>query len=81
MVQSLTNRLKNRFSLSVMELDHQESWQRSALGFAAVCRGASQGEQIRMAVLETVDAVDHSCSLLDFYYEIEEVLNEPDYRP
>lgn len=74
-IQSLTSRLKNRYSLSVMELDHQESWQRSALGFAAVCRGPNQAEQIRRAVQETLDAAEHSFTVLDFHCDTEDVLD------
>lgn len=73
-VQSLVNRLKNRFSLSVMEMDHQENWQRSALGFAAVCRSQLQAEQIRAAALKILDDADHSCVVLDFECETTDVL-------
>ena len=39
-VQSLIDRLRKRFSISVIEVDNHDLWQRSSIGFAAVCRSA-----------------------------------------
>ena len=37
---------RHRFRISAAEVDHQDTWQRSALGFAAVSGSASQVEQL-----------------------------------
>ncbi len=37
---------RHRFSISAAEVDHQDTWQRSALGFAAVSGSATQVEQV-----------------------------------
>jgi len=35
-VKSLKDRLRRRFNVSVAEVDHQDRWQRAAIGIAAV---------------------------------------------
>jgi uncharacterized protein YlxP (DUF503 family) len=38
--------VRHRFRVSAAEVDHQDTWQRSALGFAAVSASATQVEQL-----------------------------------
>lgn len=35
-LQSIINRIKHRFNVSIAEVDHHELWQRSKLGITAV---------------------------------------------
>ena len=37
---------RHRFRISAAEVDHHDTWQRSALGFAAVSASATQVEQV-----------------------------------
>jgi uncharacterized protein YlxP (DUF503 family) len=46
-VKSLTGSLRARFNVSVAEVDHQDLWQRTAIGVAAV---APDGHQVRRIV-------------------------------
>lgn len=72
-VQGIINRLKTRFSVSVVELEYQDSWQRSVIGIAAVCRTIAETELIRQAVLDTFDSYDHSCSITTERFEVEKI--------
>jgi uncharacterized protein YlxP (DUF503 family) len=38
--------VRGRFRISAAEIDHQDTWQRSALGFAVVSASATQAEQV-----------------------------------
>lgn len=38
--------VRHRFRISAAEVDHHDTWQRSALGFAAVSASATQVEQL-----------------------------------
>ena len=38
--------VRNRFRISASEVDHHDTWQRSALGFAVVSASATQVEQL-----------------------------------
>lgn len=38
--------VRHRFRVSAAEVDHQDTWQRAALGFAAVSASATQVEQL-----------------------------------
>lgn len=49
MVKSLTASLRQRFNVSVAEVDHHDLWQRTALGVSAVSR---DGHQVRRIMHE-----------------------------
>jgi uncharacterized protein YlxP (DUF503 family) len=53
-VKSLKDRIRNRFNVSVAEVDHTEKWQRTALGVAAVSNDTRQVESILSNVLDLV---------------------------
>lgn len=53
-IQSITNRIRKRFNVSVREVDHQDLWQRSGLGFSAVSGSYSDLELIVEAVKDTL---------------------------
>lgn len=50
-VRKLQDRLRARFNVSVSELDHQDTWQRSLIGIAAV----ASGDGVVEATLRSVD--------------------------
>ena len=68
-IQSLTNRLRKRFSISVAEVDHHDLWQRASIGFAAVCKSVSETELILDAIQNTLDSYSHQLELLDLSWE------------
>ncbi len=68
-VRSLRDRIRSRFNVSVAEVDHQDLWQRAALGIAVV----SGDGQIVREVLDNVRRLieqDVRVSVLDAHIEI-----------
>ncbi len=68
-VRSLRDRIKSRFNVSVAEVDHQDLWQRAALGIAVV---SADGQVVR-EVLDNVRRLveqDVRVSVLDAHIEI-----------
>lgn len=45
-VRSLKDRLRNRFNIAIVELDHQDVHQRAALGIVAIAAGQTQIERL-----------------------------------
>jgi len=46
-------------------VDNHDLWQRSSIGFAAVCRSASETDLILDAIHTTLDTYSHQLELLD----------------
>jgi len=68
-VRSLRDRIRSRFNVSVAEVDHQDLWQRAALGIAVV---SADGQVVR-EVLDNVRRLieqDVRVSVLDAHIEI-----------
>ncbi len=68
-IQSLSDRLRKRFSISVAEVDHHDLWQRASIGFAAVCKSISETELILDAIQTTLETYSHQLELLDLSWE------------
>ncbi len=49
-VKSLKDRLRNRFNVSVAEIDYQDSWQRGLVAAAVVASDQTRAEQILQSV-------------------------------
>ena len=54
-VKTLTNNIRSTFNVSVAEVDHQDLWQRAAIGVAAV---GSQEYHLRKVLHEVEKYVD-----------------------
>ncbi len=54
-VRSITQRLRNRFNVSVAEVEGQGTWQRAVLGLAGV---GSDAQDLRVRLEKAVDFVD-----------------------
>ncbi|MCD6307847.1 MAG: DUF503 domain-containing protein [Candidatus Latescibacteria bacterium] len=54
-IRSIKDRLKNRFNVSVAEVDNGDKWQRSSLVIAAVSNESKHMESILGNVLNLVD--------------------------
>ena len=68
-IRSLRDRIRSRYNVSVAEVDHQDLWQRAALGIAVV---SSDGHVVR-EVLDNVRRLvdqDVRVSVLDAHIEI-----------
>ena len=49
-VRSISQRLRNRFNVSVAEIGGQDTWQRARLGFATVSASVRHAEEVVDAV-------------------------------
>ncbi|MCK5505284.1 MAG: DUF503 domain-containing protein [Thermodesulfovibrionia bacterium] len=68
-IRSLIDRIKNKFNVSIAEVDANDLWQRSVIGIAYVANGTviinKVFEKIRSVVLNT-----HSVELIDSTIEM-----------
>lgn len=64
-IQSLKERIRHRVHAAVAEVDHQDLWQRAALGVAVVSGEAHQVDEMLQSVRELVRAA-HGAELLDW---------------
>jgi len=68
-LRSLKDRIRNRFNVSVAEVDDNDLWQKASLAVAAVSNDRSHLNQTLDHVLDLVRAVPE-LSLLDYHIEI-----------
>lgn len=69
-IQSLVQRLRKRFSISMAEVDYNDLWQRSAIGFAAVCKTSADSDLILNTIISTIDSYADVCEITSFNWEI-----------
>jgi len=69
-IQSIIARIRKRFNVSITEADCHDLWQRSVLGFAAVCSSNAEAEFILQAIRETIEQHDDACQLITFNHQI-----------
>ena len=63
-IKSIKDRLRNRFNVSVAEVDNCDKWQRASLGVAAVSNESRHIESIMGNVMNLVHG-DHRVEVLD----------------
>lgn len=63
-IKSIKDRLRNRFNVSVAEIDNCDKWQRASLGVAAVSNESRHIESIMGNVMNLVHG-DHRVEVLD----------------
>lgn len=64
-VQGLKERIRHRVHAAVAEVDHQDLWQRAALGVVVVSGERRQVDELLQAVRNLVNAA-HGTELLDW---------------
>lgn len=69
-IQSIIARVRKRFNISISEVDFQDLWQRSGLGFAAVCNTYADTELMLAVIMQTIDQHEDSCEVVNFTHEI-----------
>lgn len=65
-LQRIMTRLKQKYNVSVSELDHQDVWQRTKIGIAAI--GSSR--------VSVEKELQHSLKLIDSFPEIERTITD-----
>ncbi len=68
-IRSLKDRIRNRFNVSVAEIEDNDLWQKASLAVAAVSNDKSRLNQTLDLVLNMVRSVPE-ISLLDYHIEI-----------
>ena len=68
-IQSIIARIRKRYNISIAEVDYQDLWQRSCLGFAAVGNTYADAELMIAVIKQTLDQHEDTCEVLDFNYE------------
>jgi uncharacterized protein len=64
-VRALKERIRHRVHAAVAEVDHQDLWQRAALGVSVVSGEQRQVDQMLQSVRNLVEAA-HGATLLDW---------------
>ncbi|PWA13545.1 DUF503 domain-containing protein [Pueribacillus theae] len=67
-VKSIISRLKQRFNLSVAEIDYHDIWQRTAFGIAVVAISQTRAEQELQKAIKLIDA-DERIEITKTIYE------------
>jgi uncharacterized protein YlxP (DUF503 family) len=69
-VNHVKERLRSRFNVSVAEIDHQDLWQRAALGVAVVSGEGAGLDRVLRDILEVVEREDR-LQVLDYQIRID----------
>ncbi|MFZ2539944.1 MAG: DUF503 domain-containing protein [Oscillospiraceae bacterium] len=72
-IQSIIARIRKRFNISIAEVNYQDLWQRSSLGFAAVCNTYTDAELMVSVIKDTLDLYEDDCDVVDFFNEINQI--------
>ncbi|MCB5560403.1 DUF503 domain-containing protein, partial [Anaerosalibacter bizertensis] len=64
-VKSIIGKIQSRFNVSIAELDLNDSWQTSLIGFACVTNNTSHANKIVSNVLKFVDR-DSRVEIIDY---------------
>lgn len=67
-LQSLKERLHDRFNLSVAEIDHQDLWQRSTLALAVVSNAGDHADGVIAKAVRFIEG-DGRAQLIDYAVE------------
>ena len=67
-LKSLKTRIRNKFNVSVAEIEHNELWQRAVLGIAIVSNDTQYAHQV---LSKTVNLVENSGAVVLLDYTVE----------
>ena len=81
-VRSITQRVRNRFNVSVAEVEGQDTWQRAVLGLAGV---GTDAQDLRVRLEKAIDFIDelHLAEVRDQEVEVQAtpLAAEPHWEP
>lgn len=69
-VKSITQRVQNRFNVSIAEVDSQESWQSAGIGLVAVSNSSRHVDEVLQTVIRFVEENLQEGFLADVHTEI-----------
>lgn len=68
-LQSLKKKLRNKFNISIAEIDYHDKWQRSHLGIALISSDRKYIDQVFSKVLNFIDR-ENRVEILDTFVEV-----------
>jgi len=68
-IKGMKERIRNRYNVSVAEVDYHDLWQRAALGVAVVSTGKRHANSVLSAVVRYVES-ESRAELTDYELEI-----------
>jgi uncharacterized protein len=68
-LKSIIERLKNKFNISIAEIDLNDTWQSAIIGFACVTNNTSHANQIISKVIDFID-MDNRVEISGYNIEI-----------
>ncbi|MCK4648296.1 DUF503 domain-containing protein [bacterium] len=68
-IKSIKERIRNRFNVSIAEIEKQDLWQRATLGLACVTNEKAQANRILSKVIHFIEQ-NRNISLTDYEIEI-----------
>lgn len=69
-INSIADRIRKRFNISILEVDYHDLWQRTALGFAAAASREREADFLASIVRETAENADASLEITGFMVEV-----------
>lgn len=69
-IKSLKDKIRARFNVSIAEVDNQDLWHRSTLGFALVCSSRKHAQTISDMLIEFIQGVK-KVEIIDYDFMIE----------
>ena len=69
-LKSLMARLRQKYNVSVAEVDSNEAWQRAVLGVACVSNDAGYAQGLLLAVVSAIEADRLDAQVVDYHIEL-----------
>ena len=69
-VKSITTRVKNKFNVSIAEVDDQDLWQRATLGICCVSNDKRYTNEVLSKVVDLIVGGRFEAEILDYEIEI-----------
>jgi uncharacterized protein YlxP (DUF503 family) len=68
-LKRIKDRIRNRFNVSIAEVDHNDLWQRATLGVSVVANQKQFANQVLNGVVELIDRTN-GVQMLDYSIEL-----------
>ena len=73
-VKSITTRVRNKFNVSIAEVEDQELWQLATLGIACVSNSTRHTNEVLSKVMDFINGIRGDAEVLDYQIEITQAL-------
>lgn len=70
LVRSVTDRVRNKFNVSIAEVADNDDWQLLTLGIAYVSNDGRQANEVLSKVVEYIDSIKDDAEMLDYDIEL-----------